>query len=207
MLGPEPNPETPDSPATMTRAQRLAERGHRIPGASPSDNVAAIQAQLNEQTTPFPENVKLPPGWTLVPPAPEKPPGVFRRKVPDRALILKRGGPVDISKVSTRRTPTPSGEYVSETDGRFWLPKGLKPGWIRVYTENNPAPITYREPLGYFAEDLPGLGITLPTQVGAGFQAPKVPFGLPGWVGWVLIGVAGVGGIVAWLWYRGVIPW
>jgi hypothetical protein len=123
-------------------------------------------------------------------------------KVPDRALVLMRGGPIEVYHVDGRVTTTATGDYVAEADGRFWLPKTLKRGWVRIYTENNPAPVTYREPVGYYAQDLGALGYTLPRLVGAGFEPPKKGFQVQPWMQWALIGLVALAGLAVWAYNR-----
>jgi hypothetical protein len=115
----------------------------------------------------------------------------YVKKVPDRALILRAHGPLDIYEVKggDKLIPAESGTYVSETFSRFWLPEGLKRGWVRIYCEQDPEPVTNRIPVGYFAQDLAALGITLPDVVDAGFTPPKAAFEFKSWMQWAMIGL------------------
>lgn len=126
---------------------------------------------------------------------------LFKTHVNSTALILQKKGDVEIVKVEGQKVDASSGAYVVETAKKFWIGRRIPVGWLTVYVEGNPDPVSERPPIGYDAQTVEVLtGPYIMHVVGAGFQKR---FRLKEWQVWALVGVGFVGLVVVGvIWYK-----
>jgi hypothetical protein len=106
------------------------------------------------------------------------------------SLLLKRAGQTRIQRINGPLVLDESGAYVVETRAHFWLPKPIPAGWLVVHVQNDPEPVTDREPRGYGPVEVEMLtGPYLPHVWGAGQQGRAR---IPVWLWWVIGGVVAV---------------
>lgn len=93
------------------------------------------------------------------------------------------------------------GIYKKEAHARYWLQRGIPAGWITVWLETDPEPVSMREPVGYGPKTLDLLtGSHIIHVVGAGFQSK---FKVNGWMMWIIIAAITIAaGVGIYAWYR-----
>lgn len=70
-----------------------------------------------------------------------------------RAIIIQRNGTIDLrvmrGKYVLRKDEAGVEEaFVAESESRLWLPRTVRRGWVTVYVQGDPEPVTTREPRG-----------------------------------------------------------
>lgn len=115
---------------------------------------------------------------------------------PDTVLVLGRNGRATLPREHGPTVQGPNGGlHVREAGARFWVPRRIPAGWLTIYVEGDPEPITTREPLGYGDKTLEMLvGKYTLHLVGGGL---KTRVNIPkGWIVPVLVGLAFTAGIL-----------
>ncbi|MCA1818511.1 MAG: hypothetical protein LC620_00400 [Halobacteriales archaeon] len=93
------------------------------------------------------------------------------------------------------------GLYKKEGYARYWLRKPIPAGWVTVWLETDPEPVSMREPVGYGPKTLDLLtGSHIVHVVGGGFQGT---FKVTRWMVWVIVaGIAVAAAMGIYAWYR-----
>ncbi|MHB8632758.1 MAG: hypothetical protein ACYDBQ_02155 [Thermoplasmatota archaeon] len=88
-------------------------------------------------------------------------------------IVLNRNGSAHVATIKEASFKANGDErYVAEPVGRFWIQKRIPRGWVQVYVQGDPEPVTTREPKGYGAEMLESLvGPWYPFVMGQAFKA------------------------------------
>jgi hypothetical protein len=94
------------------------------------------------------------------------------------------------------------GLYKKEAHARYWLNKPIPAGWLTIWVEADPEPVSHREPIGYGPKTLDVLtGSYIVHALGGGLQGQ---FKVKGWMMWLIGGAIAIAAIVAlYVWYRG----
>lgn len=114
------------------------------------------------------------------PEPPERWRGWRASKAPPATLaILGNDGRVHVPKDAGKVVESPNGGlHVVEASARFWLPRKIPAGWLTVYVEDDPEPVTTRKPAGYGKKTIEMLvGPYVLHLVGGGLREKKPGFG------------------------------
>jgi hypothetical protein len=116
-------------------------------------------------------------------------------------IVLKPNGTAETFPLQDRLNRSPTGAYVAEHHALFWLDQPLPRGYISVYVEDNPEPISEREPKGYNAKFLDIVTGSWPVHVvGGGFEGTHKTMKL-GKI--IIFGIVVLGLIVSgYMWYQ-----
>jgi hypothetical protein len=63
-------------------------------------------------------------------------------KAPSTGLVLKPSGAGEAVEAAGRFVEAAEGTYVVRSEARFWIDKPLPAGWVTLWAEGNPEPLT-----------------------------------------------------------------